>query len=249
MAQGSGLESARALVIVPTYNEKDSIAEVARRLFDAAPEKVELLVVDDSSPDGTATVVRALAETRPGIHLFERPRKQGLGTAYLMGFAWGLERGFDVLVEMDADLSHDPADVVRLLQALTDADLAIGSRYVEGGEIPDWGLLRRSLSVAGNVYARSWLRFGVKDSTSGFRAYRADALQRALRHGVRSEGYAFQIEMTRRVHRYSGRVVEIPITFVERTKGKSKMSRKIVLEALWHVTAWGVKDRTTRSPR
>ncbi|HEX2049965.1 MAG TPA: polyprenol monophosphomannose synthase [Actinomycetota bacterium] len=237
----------RALVVVPTYNEAASVADVARRLFEAAPG-VELLVVDDASRDGTAGVVRSLAAGRAGVHLVERPGKQGLGTAYVAGFRWAMARGYDAVVEMDADGSHDPASVPALLDALRDADLAIGSRYVPGGRIHNWGLLRRLLSRAGNLYARAWLGFDVKDSTSGFRAFRVAWLEREELADVRSEGYAFQIEMTRRVHRAGGRVVEVPITFTERMHGKSKLSRRIVLEALVEVARWGIRDRlrTTR---
>lgn len=235
----------RALVIVPTYNERDSIADVARRLFDAAGDSVELLVVDDGSPDGTASLVKSLAAESPhGIHVIERSHKQGLGTAYVTGFRWGLERGYWAMVEMDADLSHDPADVPRLLDRLrSGADLAIGSRYVEGGGTENWGPLRRALSAGGNLYARAWLGYPVRDSTAGFRAYRAEALAAQDLSTVRSEGYGFQIEMTRRVFRAGGTIAEVPITFTERVAGKSKMSRRIVAEALLQVTRWGVSDR------
>lgn len=231
-----------ALVIVPTYNERATIAELIGRLFDAT-DGVDLLVVDDSSPDGTAAIVGDLQGGGGRIHLIERPAKLGLGTAYLAGFAWALERGYEAVVEMDADLSHDPADVARLLGALDSADLVVGSRYVPGGRIPNWGLLRRALSRAGNLYARVVLGLAVRDSTSGFRAYRTSVLRGATLRGVASEGYAFQIEMVRRVQRAGGRVTEIPITFVERHGGRSKMSRRIVLEALARVTRWGLEDR------
>jgi dolichol-phosphate mannosyltransferase len=235
----------KSLVIVPTYNERDSIAEVVARLFDAAGESVELLVVDDGSPDGTAEAVRALAGDHP-VHLIEREGKQGLGSAYVRGFRWALERGYDAVVEMDADLSHDPADVPRLLGALTDADLAIGSRYVPGGRIENWGARRRILSAAGNLYARMWLGRATRDWTSGFRAYRTAALGGDALEGVGSEGYAFQIEMTRRMHLAGHRVAEVPITFVERRAGASKMSRRIVAEAVVSVTRWGLMDRLLR---
>lgn len=237
----------RELVVVPTYNERATIAEVARRLFDAAADRVDLLVVDDSSPDGTAELVKGLAAERDGVHLIERAGKQGLGSAYVTGFTWALERDYTAVVEMDADLSHDPADVTRLLDALSNAELAIGSRYVEGGRVRNWGLARRILSRGGNLYARAWLGFGVKDSTSGFRAYKAQALAAQDLSTVRSEGYAFQIEMTRRIYRAGGSVVEVPITFTERVAGHSKMSRRIVLEALVSVPRWGLKDRLSRS--
>ncbi len=231
------------LVIVPTYNERESIAEVARRLFDAVDDSVHLLVVDDGSPDGTAELVKQLAAGPHQVHLLERPAKQGLGTAYVTGFRWGMARGYQAMVEMDADLSHDPADVPRLLHRLQDSDLVIGSRYVPGGRVQNWGKLRRMLSLAGNLYARMWLGFEVKDSTSGFRAYRSETLAQHDLGSLRSEGYSFQIEMTRRVHRAGGRVVEVPITFVERAQGRSKMSRRIVAEAMTRVTRWGLADR------
>ena len=231
-----------ALVVVPTYNERDSIEEVADRLLAAAGEDVELLVVDDASPDGTSEVVRALAADRR-VHLLERPRKLGLGTAYVAAFRWAQGRSYRAVVEMDGDLSHDPADVVRLLDALEEADLAIGSRYVPGGRIPRWEASRRVLSRAGNTYARVLLGFGVRDSTSGLRAYRADMLASLSLESVKSEGYAFQIEMARRVHLAGGRIVELPITFSERTGDRSKMTGAVVLEALVKVTLWGLGDR------
>lgn len=232
-------------MIVPTYNERDSIGEVARRLFTACREGVDLLVVDDGSPDGTASYVKSLAAESPyEIHVIERSHKQGLGTAYVTGFRWGLERGYWALVEMDADLSHDPADVPRLLERLqSGADLAIGSRYVEGGGTENWGPLRRLLSSGGNLYARLWLGYPVMDSTAGFRAYRASVLEAQDLSTVRSEGYGFQVEMTRRVWRAGGTIAEVPITFTERVAGKSKMSRRIVAEALVQVTRWGLADR------
>ena len=233
----------RSLVIVPTYNERDSLPEVAARLFAAAPEGVDLLVVDDNSPDGTAAVVKEMAADDPRIHLMERPGKLGLGTAYIAGFGWALERGYRAVVEMDADLSHDPADVPRLLEGLTASDLVIGSRYVPGGGVGNWGRLRRALSGAGNLYARAWLGYRVKDSTSGFRAYRTDVLREAQLETVRSEGYAFQVEMTFRFHVAGARIAEVPITFVERAAGRSKMSRRIVAEALVAVTRWGIRHR------
>lgn len=235
--------SERALVIVPTFNEADSIGEIVRRLFAACDASVGLLVVDDGSPDGTADRVAELAEAEPRIHLLRRTHKQGLGTAYVAGFRWAIEEGFAVVVEMDADLSHDPADVPRLLQRVRDADLVIGSRYVPGGRIQNWSKVRKLLSRGGNLYARAWLGFPVKDSTSGFRAYRTSAIAAGDLATLRSEGYAFQIEMTRRIHRAGGTIVEVPITFVEREQGSSKMSRAIVAEAMLSVTRWGISDR------
>lgn len=242
-------ERKRTLVIVPTYNEAGSIEEVADRLFAAAGDQVALLVIDDASPDRTAEVVRRLTRGPQEVHLIERASKQGLGTAYVMGFRWAIERGYAAVVEMDADLSHDPADVPRLISALETADLVIGSRYVPGGRIENWSAVRRWLSLGGNLYARMWLGFEVRDSTSGFRAYRVNALRDQDLSSLRSEGYAFQIEMTRRLHRAAATIVEIPITFVERVQGRSKMSRRIVAEAILKVTRWGIRDRLTRTAR
>jgi dolichol-phosphate mannosyltransferase len=239
-------DSDTGLVIVPTYNERESIATVVRRLFEACPDGVELLVVDDRSPDGTADVVKDLASENDRIHLVERARKLGLGSAYIAGFRWAIDRDYRAVVEMDADLSHDPADVPRLLAGLADADLVIGSRYVPGGGVGNWGRARRILSQAGNLYARTWLGFGVKDSTSGFRAYRMAALTEQDLAGVRSEGYAFQIEMVYRLYRAGKHITEVPITFVERRAGSSKMSRRIVFEAIGRVTEWGVRARLLR---
>lgn len=235
-----------ALVITPTYNERESITELVRRLFDATGDRVDLLVIDDGSPDGTAEIVKELAVNDERIHLEERSGKLGLGTAYVKGFKWAIERGYDAVVEMDADLSHNPADVPRLLDALDEADLVIGSRYVPGGGVSNWGRARRLLSSAGNVYARMWLGYKVKDSTAGFRAYRTTALAQRDLDSIHSEGYGFQIEMTRRFHRAGLRIQEVPITFTERALGQSKMSRRIVVEALASVTRWGIKDRLGR---
>lgn len=243
MARLDQADRDQALVIVPTFNERENIAEVARRLFDAAGDRVDLLVIDDGSPDGTADLVRQLAEGPHEVHLLERAGKQGLGTAYVLGFNWALERDYRAVVEMDADLSHDPADVPRLLDALTEADLVIGSRYVAGGGVRNWSKFREALSRGGNFYARAWLGFGVRDATSGFRAYRREMLRRLDLSDVHSEGYAFQIELTRRVFREGGEIAEVPIIFIEREQGESKMSRRIVVEAITAVTRWGISDR------
>ena len=236
----------RALVIVPTYNERDNIEEVIRRLFDATNNGVHLLVVDDSSPDGTAGLVKALGHERDDIHLIERRRKLGLGSAYLTGFEWALERHYEAVVEMDADLSHDPAEVPRLLAALTQADLAIGSRYVAGGKIENWKAPRRLLSYYANLYVRVMLGLPVRDSTAGFRAFRAEMLAGLDLGDVRAQGYGFQIEMTRRVRDGGGLITELPITFVDRVAGQSKMTFQIVLEALFLVTVLGIKYRAKR---
>jgi len=237
----------RSLVIIPTYNEKDSIAGAVSRLFAAVDDKVDLLVVDDGSPDGTAGIVKGLAADNPRIHMLERTSKRGLGDAYKTGFRWALERGYEAVVEMDADLSHDPGDVPRFLAALEDADLVIGSRYIPGGKVENWSKFREALSRNGNRYAGFMLRFGVRDATSGFRAFRAATIQGIDLDDVASQGYGFQIEMARKVFLNGGRIVEIPITFVERVAGRSKMSRRIVVEALAGVTKWGLRDRFGKS--
>jgi dolichol-phosphate mannosyltransferase len=234
-----------ALVVIPTYNERTNINELITRLLYTSAQ-IDLLVIDDSSPDGTSRVVESAASQNERVHLLVRPRKLGLGTAYITGFEWAMARGYEILVEMDADLSHDPADVPSLLAALSDADLVIGSRYVHGGRVENWGLARRMLSRGANTYVRLLLRLGVRDATSGYRAWRAVALSGLDLTTVRSEGYGFQIEMTRRLVKNGGRVSEVPITFHERAVGDSKMNSRIVLEALVNVARWGVVDALGR---
>jgi len=235
----------RPLVVLPTYKEAENIAEVLRRLRVATPT-ADVLVVDDSSPDGTAAMAKAVGHEIGGVDVLIRATKAGLGSAYRAGFAEGLARGYDVLVEMDSDLSHDPARLPALLQALeAGADLAIGSRYVPGGAVPDWPFHRRMLSRWGNRYADRLLGLSVRDATSGFRAYRADALRRIDLDSVSADGYGFQVEMVYRVAVNGGPIVEIPIEFRDRQRGTSKMSFRIVAEALTLVTWWGVRDRTT----
>jgi dolichol-phosphate mannosyltransferase len=232
----------RTLVVVPTYCEADNISELLQRVRFAMPD-ADVLVVDDGSPDGTADLARRLGQDAGQITVLDRPRKMGLGAAYRAGFAVGLERGYDVLVEMDADLSHDPAALPLLVDAVNGgAALAIGSRYAEGGSIPNWTRRRRWLSRWGNRYAAFALGISIRDATSGFRAYAADALRRAGYERTRANGYAFQIELTRRVAR-TGAIVEIPIVFSDRTRGESKMSLKITSEAMLLVTGWGLADR------
>ena len=239
----------RTLVVLPTYEEAENIAEVLRRLRAAVPS-ADVLVVDDSSPDGTAAVAKAAGHELGGVDVAVRPGKAGLGSAYRHGFREGLDRGYEVLVEMDSDLSHDAAALPSLLKAVEDgADLAVGSRYIPGGSIPHWPLHRRSLSRWGNRYAAWMLRLPVRDSTSGFRAYRAGALRSIDLDAVRADGYGFQIEMAYRVARRGGRIVETPIEFRDRERGSSKMSARIVGEALALVTWWGVRDRLVRRPR
>lgn len=232
----------RTLVVVPTYNERTTVSTVADRLFAAVGDAdVDLLVVDDDSPDGTGVVADELATGNVRVQVLHRARKSGLGSAYLDGFRWALARGYDAVGEMDADLSHDPADVPRLLAALRGADLVIGSRYVADGAVVAWPAHRRSLSRGGNAYVRIVTGMPVADATAGFRLYRRTLLERIGLDDVRAEGYAFQLDMALRAWRGGYRIVEVPITFTERTEGASKMSRAIVLEALWRVIAWGIQ--------
>jgi len=231
----------RVLVVLPTYNEAENIDRVLRRIRAALPDG-GVLVVDDGSPDGTADMAESLGAELGNIEVLRRKSKSGLGSAYRAGFAWGLERGWEAFVEMDADLSHEPEALPSLVAPLAEGvDLVVGSRYVEGGSIPNWRWHRRLLSQGGNVYAALLLSLHVADSTSGFRAYRADALRRIDLAAVRAEGYGFQIEMVHRVLEQGGHVVEVPIRFVDRVDGKSKMSMYIVVEALLLVTWWACK--------
>ena len=233
----------RTLVVLPTYEEAENIAEVLRRLRAAAPS-VDILVVDDSSPDGTADIAKAAAHELGHVDVTIRPGKNGLGSAYRDGFREGLVLGYDVLVEMDSDLSHDPAALPDLLRAVENgADLAIGSRYVPGGSIPNWPIHRRSLSRWGNRYSAFMLDMTVRDSTSGYRAYSAAILRRIELDAVRADGYGFQIEMAYRVARLGGRITEVPIEFRDRVRGNSKMSSRIIGEALALVSWWGLRDR------
>lgn len=239
----------RALVIIPTYNEAGNVVRVLERVRAAVPE-AEVLVVDDGSPDGTADLAEAAAREVGGVHVLRRPGKAGLGSAYRAGFRWGLERGAPVLVEMDADLQHDPGALPGLLAPIEagDADLVIGSRYVPGGTIPDWRWHRRLLSRWGNRYVRIALGLGVRDSTAGFRAYRSDLLAGLDLDRITADGYGFQIEMAYEAARRGGRIVEVPIHFGERSIGDSKMSGLVVAEALLLVTWWALRDRVLRRP-
>lgn len=236
-------ETTATLVVLPTYDERDNIEQVLRRVRAAVPD-AHVLVVDDASPDGTGDLAEAVARDLGGISVLRRPAPTGLGSAYRDGFRWGLERGYDVLVEMDADLSHDPAVLPVLLRKIDDgADLVIGSRYVPGGISADWSLARRAISRIGCRYAQLMLRLPTRDATSGYRAYRAAALRSVDLDTVRANGYGFQVEMAYRVLRVGGAIEEVPIEFRDRTAGTSKMSLKIVVEALVLVTRWGVRDR------
>jgi len=234
--------SSRVLVITPTYNEAGNLEETVAAVFAAAPD-VDLLIVDDSSPDGTGEIADRLAAADSRVTVLHRTGKGGLGRAYVAGFGLALERGYDVVVQMDADGSH-PADALPDLLATLAADpkvgLVIGSRWVPGGSLVDWAVGRRVLSRAGNAYARAMLRLGVRDVTAGYRAYRADVLRGLPLADIDSRGYCFQIDMTLRTVEAGWRIVERPIEFRERTSGSSKMSKAIVVEAMWRVTVWGL---------
>jgi dolichol-phosphate mannosyltransferase len=234
------LPAVRVLVVIPTFNEAENIARVIEATRRALPE-AGILVVDDGSPDGTAERVEQLRSTHSDLNLLRRNHKLGLGSAYRAGFHWGMGHGFDVMVEMDADLSHDPGALPDLLAPIASGhEVAIGSRYVAGGSIPKWKLHRYLLSKGGNVYASVVLGLRVADSTAGFRAYAATLLSRITLETVRAEGYGFQIEMTYRARRAGASIVEVPIRFVDREVGESKMSSAIVVEALGLVTWWGL---------
>lgn len=236
----------RALVCVPTYNEADSLPVLLPRLTEVEP-RVDVLVIDDDSPDGTGAIADRFAAEDPHVHVLHRAGKSGLGAAYLAGFAWGLERGYEVLVEMDADGSHRPEDLERLLAAIDGgADVVLGTRWMPGGSTVNWPFRRRLLSVAGNRYARLMLTVPLHDITGGFRAYRAEALRGMRLSTVRSEGYCFQVELALRASDAGLDLREIPITFVEREQGSSKMSRAIVVEAMRRVTVWGIERRLAR---
>jgi len=230
------------LVVIPTYNERDNIGRIVKRLHAALP-KVHALVVDDGSPDGTGQIADEMVAADDRVHVLHRTEKAGLGAAYVAGFGWALERDYRVVVEMDADGSHAPEDLPRLLDALEDADLVLGSRYVPGGSVVNWPKHREILSRGGNVYSKLALGAKVNDITGGYRAYRASVLESLKLHNVASAGYCFQIDLAWRTIELGYRVVEVPITFTEREIGESKMSGNIVREALWRVTKWGVRRR------
>jgi dolichol-phosphate mannosyltransferase len=233
------------LVIVPTYNESENLELIASRLHAAVPT-AHLLVVDDNSPDGTGKLADELAAVHDWAHVLHRTGKQGLGAAYVAGFGWAREHSYDVVVEMDADGSHAPEQLPRLLAALENADLVLGSRWVEGGEVINWPKSRELLSRGGNLWTRLALGLPLKDATGGYRAYRRPVLDKVLAHDVASQGYCFQVDLAWQIWRAGHRVVEVPISFVERERGESKMSRAIVVEALWRVTLWGVTSRRSR---
>ena len=235
----------RVLVVVPTYDERENLLPIAARLHAACPA-VHLLVVDDNSPDGTGEVADALAAREPWAYVLHRTAKDGLGAAYIAGFAWARTAGYDVVIEMDADGSHAPEELPRLLAALEHADVVLGSRWVPGGRVVNWPRSRELLSRGGNAWTRLALGLPLADATGGYRAYRREVLDALPLGQVASQGYCFQVDLAWRAWRAGHRVVEVPITFVERERGESKMSRAIVVEALWRVTWWGLTSRRSR---
>ena len=237
----------RVLVVVPTYDERDNLGPVLDRLAAAVPS-AHVLVVDDGSPDGTGALADERARADERVHVLHRTAKAGLGAAYVAGFGWAREHGYDVVVEMDADGSHAPEQLPRLLAALEHADLVLGSRWVPGGEVVDWPLSRELLSRGGNAYTRAVLRLPLRDATGGYRAFRRHVLDALPLGEVSSRGYCFQVDLAWQAWRAGFRVVEVPITFVERVRGTSKMNRAIVVEALWRVTWWGLTHRAVREP-
>jgi dolichol-phosphate mannosyltransferase len=229
------IDGRRGLVIIPTYNERDNIPKLVPQVL-AQDERLHVLIIDDNSPDGTGDIASAIAAADPRIHVMHRTGKLGLGTAYLAGFKWGLERGYDWLFEMDADFSHDPAHLPQFLEALEDADLVLGSRYLDGRvTVVNWPIARLLLSYTANIYARKVTGVPLWDATGGFKAFRRTTLEQIDLDHVESEGYSFQIEMNLRVWKRGLRIREIPIVFVDRTAGESKMSKKIIREAVWRV--------------
>jgi dolichol-phosphate mannosyltransferase len=234
----------RVLVIIPTYDERENLEPIVGRVL--AVPGVDVLVVDDGSPDGTGKIADALAERDGRVQVLHRSAKNGLGAAYIAGFDWGLARGYDVLVEMDADGSHAPEQLPRLLAGLAHADAVLGSRWVPGGAVLNWPRRRKLLSVGGNLYTRLALGIALRDATGGYRVYRRAVLEGIDYAGVASQGYCFQVDLTRRALAAGFRVVEVPITFVERERGESKMSGQIVREAFLRVTEWGIQHRTAQ---
>lgn len=239
------MSTPKTLVIVPTFNELESAPRLISRVCELIPD-VHILVVDDGSPDGTADIVENMAEGELAGRIFvlRRKEKSGLGAAYLAGFSWGIEHGYETLIEMDADGSHRPEDLVNLIKvsrANPSLDLIIGSRWVKGGAVRNWAKSRELLSRAANKYAKLMLNVGVNDVTAGFRVYKTSIIERIDFSTVHSQGYCFQIEMTRKVLSLNGKIKEVPITFIEREFGVSKMNTKIVIEAMVRVTLWGLK--------
>ena len=233
----------KRLIVIPTYNEAENAPILIGRLLKHIP-KSDVLVIDDGSPDGTASVIEIMQQKFENVYILRRNKKSGLGSAYRTGFAWGLERGYSELVEIDADMSHRVRDLAKMIEVKQQnpaISLVIGSRWTKGGATTNWPKSRELLSRAANLYVRLMLGMGVKDATAGFRIYSADILRKIDLDSIKSEGYSFQIEMTREVRRLGGSIIEVPITFREREQGVSKMSKKIVREAMFLVTVWGLK--------
>ncbi len=224
----------KTLIVMPTYNERENITAIVEEIARYAPQ-IDILIIDDNSPDGTGKVADALRERFPNVATMHRSGKLGLGTAYIAGFRYALEQGYDLIFEMDADFSHDPRYLPEFLAAAAQADLVIGSRYIRGGGTPNWSLLRRFISGGGNIFARFMLRLPIKDATSGYRCYRRAVLTTLDLSAIQSQGYAFQVEMVYQTLRHGFRVREVPIIFIDRRVGKSKMSRKIFIEAFFYV--------------
>jgi dolichol-phosphate mannosyltransferase len=235
----------RVVVVVPTYDEADNLPGVVTRLRDAVPE-ADVLIVDDNSPDGTGAVADRLAEADPRVQVLHRERKEGLGAAYLAGFGQALVSGYDVIGEMDADGSHQPEELPQLLEALGEADLVIGSRWIPGGSVVNWSRGREALSRGGNLYVRALLGIDVHDATSGFRVFRSRTLEKIDLATVRSAGYVFQTDLVARTLEAGLAVREVPIEFVERVRGESKMSARVAIESLRRITGWGLQQRWSR---
>lgn len=228
----------KVLIIVPTYKERENIGALVPAIRQATPN-VEILVVDDNSPDGTQDVVRKMQASDPKLHLLGRAGKEGLGKAYLAGFRWALEKGYEYIVQMDADFSHRPIDLKKIIETLPQADFVMGSRWVPGGKTVNWGIGRKIISRGGSFYTRQILRYPLRDWTGGFNGWKAETLRKIGLDSVRSEGYSFQIELKYRASRLGMHGIEVPITFEDRRVGQSKMSSKIVFEALYRV--WNLR--------
>lgn len=237
----------RTLVVMPTYNEISNLHSMIQRIQTSNPQ-VDILVVDDNSPDGTGQAAQQLADSDTSVFVLHRPGKGGLGAAYRAGFAWGIDHKYDVLVEIDADGSHQPEQLPLLLEAIPDADLVLGSRWVPGGSVVNWPLSRKILSLGGNLYTRIMLGISVKDATGGFRAFKVETVHKIGLLSATAQGYVFQVDNTFRTARAGLKIVEVPIEFVERVSGVSKMSKNIVVEAMLQVTVWAWKYRLLRRP-
>jgi dolichol-phosphate mannosyltransferase len=235
----------RVIVIIPTYNEADNVRRIVERVLGAVPD-LEVLIADDNSPDGTGRIADRLAAANERVHVLHRPAKQGLGAAYIAGFEWARQLGYDAVVEMDADGSHAPEELPRLVDALHTNDVVIGSRWVPGGSVHGWPKRRLMLSRVGNLYTRVALQMPLKDATGGFRAYRMAVIEKIGLESISSQGFCFQVELTWRAYKHGFEIAEVPITFMERQHGTSKMSSSIVREALLSVTGWGIRARRDR---